>query len=73
MIVSHLKIKSLLDEPQIQTNDDIGLQHYNHQQVKITNPWLLSMGYKNPIVSYENLWKVYFLRMQFFKVTYDYD
>ena len=50
VIVSPLKIQSLLDQPQIKPNDKIGLRHY-HQQVKITNTWLLSMGYKTPIIS----------------------
>ena len=54
VIVSHLKIQSLLDQPQIKPNDKIGLRHY-HQQVQITNMWLLSIDYKIPIISYENL------------------
>ena len=57
VLVSHLKIKSIFDQPQIKPNDKIRLRKY-HQQVKITNTWLLSMGYENPILSYENLSKV---------------
>ena len=77
MIVSHLKIQSLLDQQQIKPNDKIGLPHY-HQQVKMANTWLLSMGYKTPIISYENLSKAVahlpnYLRTQFFKATCDYD
>ena len=41
--VSHLKIRSIFDQPQIKPNDKIGLRKY-HQQVKITIIWLLSMG-----------------------------
>ena len=48
VIVSHLKIQSLLDQPQIKPNDKIGLWHY-HQQVKITNTWLLSMGLRHQL------------------------
>ena len=56
LLVSHLKIKSIFDQPQINPNYKIGLRKY-HRQVKITNTWLLSMGYENPILSYENLSK----------------
>lgn len=44
VLVSHWKIKSIFDQP-----------HQYHQKIKITNTWLLSMGYKNAILSYENL------------------
>ena len=76
-IVSHLKIQSLLDQPQSKPNDNIGLRHY-HQQIKITNTWLSSVGYNTPIISYENLSKAVarlhnYLRIQFFKATCDYD
>ena len=56
VLVSLLKIKSILDQPQIKPNDKIGLRKY-HQQVKITNTRLLSMSYEDPILSYENLSK----------------
>ena len=56
-------------------NYRIGLRKY-HQQVQITNTWLLSIGYENPILSYENLSKVEtrrpnYLRTQFYKATQD--
>ena len=77
MVVSHLKIKTIFDQPQIKPNDKIGLRKH-HQQVKITNTWLLSMGYENLILSYENLSKVVtrllnYLQTQFFKPTRDCD
>ena len=53
LIVPHLKIQFVLDLPQMKPNEKIGLRHY-HQQVEITNTWLLSDYYKNPIISYEN-------------------
>ena len=56
LVVSHLKIKTIFDQPQIKPNDKIGLRKH-HQQVKITNTWLLSMGYENLILYYENLSK----------------
>ena len=73
VLVTHLKIKSIFDQPQIKSNDKIGLRKYHHQ-VKITNTWLLSMGYENPILSYENLSKAVtrlpnYLQTQFFKAT----
>ena len=70
VIVSHLKIQFLLEQPQIKPNNKVILRHC-HQQVKITNIWLLSMGYKTLIISYENLIKTVahlsnYLRTQFF-------
>ena len=56
VLVSHLKIKSIFDQPQIKPNDKIGLRKYHHQ-IKIINTWLLSMGYEDLILSYENLSK----------------
>ena len=70
--VSRLKIQSLLDQPQIKPP---ALRHY-HQQVKITNTWLSSVGYNTPIISYENVSKAVarlHLRIQFFRATCDYD
>ena len=77
LLVPHLIIKSIFDQPQIKPNDKIELRKY-HQQVKITNTWLLSMGYENPILSYENLSKAVtrrpnYLRTQFFKAAQDCD
>ena len=77
VIVSHLKIQSLLDQQQIKPNDKIGLRHY-HQQVKITSTWLLFIGYKTPIISYEKLSKAVallpnYFRTQFLKATCDCD
>ena len=77
LLVPHLIIKSIFDQPQIKPNDEIELRKY-HQQVKITNTWLLSMGYENPILSYENLSKAVtrlpnYLRTQFFKAARDCD
>ena len=56
VLVSHLKIKSIFDQPQIKPSDKIGLRKYHHQ-IKIINTWLLSMGYEDLILSYENLSK----------------
>ena len=53
VLISHFKTKSILDQPQLKPNHKIGLSTY-HQQVKITNTWFLSMGYQNPILSYDN-------------------
>ena len=71
------KIKSIFEQPQIKPNDKIGLRKY-HQQLKITNTWLISMCYENPTLFYENLSKAVtrflkYLRTQFFKVPGDCD
>ena len=76
-LVSHLKIKSVFNQHQLKPNDKIGLRTY-HQQIKIANPWLLSMGYQNPILFCENLYKAVtllpnYLRTQFYKATRDCD
>ena len=75
VLVSHLEIKALLDQTQLKANNKTGLRHY-HQQIKTTNTWLMSMGYQNPILSYENLSKTMarlpdYLRSQFFRATRD--
>ena len=69
-LVSHLKIKALLDQLQLKSNNKTGLRHY-HQQIKTTNTWLMSMGYQSPILLYENLSQTVarlppYLRTQFF-------
>ena len=57
VLVPHLKTKFIFDQLQIKPSDKIGLRMYD-QQVKITNTWLLSMGYENLILSNENQSKV---------------
>ena len=66
-----------MDQFQLKPNNKIELSTY-HQQIKITNTWLPSMSYKNPILSYENLSKAVtrlpnYLCTQFYKVTPDCD
>ena len=73
MVVSHLKLKSVLDLPQIKTFDRTTIRRY-HQQLKSTITWLLSMGYETPTKSSENLTKAVSrlpnnLRQEFYKDT----
>ena len=73
LLISHTKLKLLFDQPQIKSADRISLRRF-HQQLKINNAWLLSMGYCTPILSNDNLTKVImrlpsFLRRNFFKAT----
>ena len=75
LLVSHAKLKLLFDQPQIKSADRICLRRF-HQQLKIYNTWLLSMGYDTPILSNENLTEAIlrlptFLRREFFKATRD--
>ena len=71
VVVSQLKLKSLLEQPQIASNDKISLRRF-HQQLSTTNTWLKTMGYKSALISTENLAKAvarlpHYLRNQFYK------
>ena len=73
IFVSHLKLKSVLDLPQITSSDRTAIRRY-HQQLKVTITWLQSMGYETPIKSSENLTKAVtrlpnYVRQEFFKNT----
>ena len=74
-VVSHLKLKQLLDKPQIATNDRTNLRRY-HQQLKSTITWLKVMGYHSALTSTENLTKAVIrlpnkLRQSFYKMSKD--
>ena len=74
-IVAHSRLISLFAKPKIKANDKINLRQF-HQQLKCINSWLLSMGYKSPIFSSENLTKEIHrlplhLRNQFYKLAKD--
>ena len=43
LLISHVKLKLLFHQPQIKSTDRISLRRF-HQQLKINNAWLLSMG-----------------------------
>ena len=77
LLVSHLKLKKLFDQPQIKNQDQTALREYQHQ-LKCSNTWFLSMGYYDAISSTENLAKAVkrlpnYLRQKFYKNTIDYD
>ena len=72
-LISHANLKLLFDQPKIKSADSISLRGF-HQQLKINNAWLLSVGYCTPILSNDNLTKAImrlpsFLRRDFFKAT----
>ena len=76
-LISHLKLKNLLDQFQIKGSDKITLSQY-HRQLKTFNAWLISIRYETPILSNEKLTKavtclLQFLRQDFFKDTRDFD
>ena len=73
LLTSHFRLKNLFDKPQIQANDRITLRQF-HQELKLTITWLMSVGYKVPIFSSDNLtkaiiWLPYQLRQRFYKFT----
>ena len=75
LIVAHSRLSSVFDKPQIKASDIISLRQFR-QQLKCNNSWLLSMGYKSPIFSMENLTKAIYclplhLRNRFYKFTKD--
>ena len=72
-VVTHLKLKSLFDQPQIKAADRASLKLY-HQKLKSTNTWLVSMGYTSTLTSIENITKAAqrlpnYLRQTFYRHT----
>ena len=53
LVKSHLKLKKLFDQKQINIKDKLGL-HSFHQQLYICISWLSSIAYDTPLTSYEN-------------------
>ena len=56
LLVATFRMKTLIDKPHINGRDRIALREY-HQQLKMNNTWLISMGYKTPLLSSDNLTK----------------
>ena len=56
VVVSYMKLKAVLDLPQLPPNDCNGLCAY-HQTLKVTVTWLLSMGYNTALKSTESVTK----------------
>ena len=56
LFVSHLNLKKLFDQKQINIKDKLGLRSF-HQQLRICISWLSSIGYDIPLTSHENLVK----------------
>ena len=68
-------MERLLDKPKINGRDRNALRKF-HQQLKMSNTWLMTTEYVAPLLSSENLTKAltrlpYSLRQEFFKVTRD--
>ena len=57
LLVGTLRMKRLSDKPQINGTDCNALRQF-HQQFKMNNVWLMSMGYETPLLSRESLTKV---------------
>ena len=73
LLISHFRLKNLLDKPQIRANGTINLRQF-HEELKLINTWLMSVGYKVPSFSNENLTKAIIrlpdqLRQRFYKFT----
>ena len=56
MVVSYKKVKAVLEQPQIHSNDKTSLRPY-HQALRSAVIWLKSMGYNSAIQSVENVTK----------------
>ena len=72
-MISHFRLRNLFDKPEIRANDRMTLRQF-HQELKLTNTCLMSVGYKVPNFSSENLTKAiirlpYQLRQRFYKFT----
>ena len=75
LLVATFRVKTLFDKSHINGRDTIVLREY-HQQLKINNIWLISMGYETPLLSSDNLTKAlmrlpFSLQQDFFKATRD--
>ena len=75
LLVATFRMKTLFDKPHINGRDRIALREY-HQQLKMNNIWLISMGYETPLLSSDNLTKALMrlplsLQQDFFKATRD--
>ena len=75
LLVATFRMKTLFDKPHINGRDRIALREY-HQQLKMNNTWLISMGYETPLLSSDNLTKElmrlpFNLQQDFFKATRD--
>ena len=73
LLISQFRLKNLLDKPQIRANGTINLRQF-HEELKLINIWLMSVGYKVPSFSSENLTKAIIrlpdqLRQRFYKFT----
>ena len=56
LLVAKFRMKTLFDKPHIKWRDRIALKEY-YQQLKMNNTWLVSMGYKTPLLSSDSLIK----------------
>ena len=56
LLVATLRIKRLFNKLEINGRDHNVLREF-HQQLKMNNTWLMSMGYETPLLSSENLTK----------------
>ena len=75
LLVSHLRLKSMFNKPQIKANDRSALREF-HQQIKLNITWLSSLGYITPLYSYDSVTKAilrlpFHLRKEFYKHTKD--
>ena len=75
LLVATLRMKGLFNKPQISGRDHSALREF-HQQLKMNNTWLMSMGYETTLLSSESLTKslmrlLYNLHQEFFKATRD--
>ncbi|XP_066921098.1 uncharacterized protein [Clytia hemisphaerica] len=76
-VVTHAKLKLLLDKPQLVSNDRAALKRF-HQQLKSTLTWLKRIGNSSAIHSTEDLSKAVIrlpdnLRKNFYKKSKDFD
>ena len=76
-MVTHAKLKNLLDKPQIAPDDRAALKRF-HQQLKSTTTWLKRIGNMSAVHSTENLSKAVMrlpdaIRKKFFRNSKDYD
>ena len=68
IVVSYMKLRTILDLPQLPPNDYNGLCAY-HQTLKATIPWLVYMGYTAAIKSTESVTKAVLRLPQYMEIS----
>ena len=68
VVVSYMKLKTVLDLPQLPPNDYYGLRVY-HQTLKAIVTWLVSMGYNVATKSTESVMRAVVRLLKYMRIS----